>query len=204
VVTVMAGASESTIRECVEAGRHYGVEVAVDLLGVADPLAAAKRVAELGVSWLDVHCPIDAQMRGEDPLALLRKVRADTKLTLAVAGGINSESAASAVEAGADVVIVGGRSPRRSIPNGRRRTFGRRSTVGRPSRPNYSNGPARRTFGRFSPRFAPAIFRRFAPSTLPGRRSAAPDWRGDLRAGGDRPHRAGRLGQARRSHRRRQ
>jgi 3-hexulose-6-phosphate synthase/6-phospho-3-hexuloisomerase len=108
VMTVLAAASESTIRECVEAGRHYGIEVAVDLLGVADPVGFAKRAAELGVSWLDVHCAIDRQMQGADPLALLREVRAATDLTLAVAGGINSETAAAAVQAGADVVIVGG------------------------------------------------------------------------------------------------
>ena len=108
VVTVMAGASPSTIRECVEAGRHYGCQVAVDLLGIADPVAFARQAAGLGVAWLDVHCPIDAQMEGKDPLALLREIRAVTSLTLAVAGGLNSESVAPAAAAGADVVIVGG------------------------------------------------------------------------------------------------
>ena len=108
VVTVMAGASESTIRECVEAGRHYGCDVAVDLLGAADPVGFARKARSLGVSWLGVHCPIDAQMEGADPLALLREVRRVTDLTLAVAGGLNSETAAAAADAGADVVIVGG------------------------------------------------------------------------------------------------
>jgi len=108
VVTVLAAAEASTIRECVEAGRHYGCDVAVDLLGLADAVAFARSAGELGVAWLDVHCAIDAQMHGADPLGLLREVRAVTDLTLAVAGGINSETAAAAVEAGADVVIVGG------------------------------------------------------------------------------------------------
>ena len=108
VMTVLAAASESTIRECVEAGKHYGIDVAVDLLGIAEPVEFAKRAEELGVAWLDVHCAIDQQMQGADPLALLRAVRAATGLTVAVAGGINSETAAAAVDAGADVVIVGG------------------------------------------------------------------------------------------------
>jgi len=108
IVTVSGTATEFTIRECVEAGRHYGVQVAVDLLGVGDPVAFARRLAEWGVAWVDVHCAIDAQMQGQDPLELLRQVRGATSLTLAVAGGINSESAAAAVAAGADVVIVGG------------------------------------------------------------------------------------------------
>jgi len=108
ILTVLGAAGETTIRECVEAGKHYGLEVAVDLLGLADPVAFAKSARELGVTWLDVHCAIDAQMTGADPLALLKDVRAATDLTLAVAGGINSETAADAVKAGADVIIVGG------------------------------------------------------------------------------------------------
>ena len=108
VMTVCGTAAESTIRECVESGRHYGIDVAVDLLGVADPAALAKTCQEIGVAWLGVHCPIDAQMHGEDPLSQLRALRGQTSLILAVAGGLNSETAAAAAEAGADVVIVGG------------------------------------------------------------------------------------------------
>jgi 3-hexulose-6-phosphate synthase / 6-phospho-3-hexuloisomerase len=108
VMTVLGAADEATIRECVEAGHHYGLDVAVDLLGVANPVALAARAGELGVAWLDVHCAIDQQMQGKDPLELLRAVRDATELTLAVAGGINSETAAAAGAAGADVVIVGG------------------------------------------------------------------------------------------------
>ncbi|MDY6914344.1 MAG: 3-hexulose-6-phosphate synthase [Planctomycetota bacterium] len=108
VMTVLAAAPEATIRECVEAGRHYGIDVAVDLLGAADPAAAAKRAGELGAARLEVHCAIDSQMEGDDPLALLKKLRGLTDLALAVAGGINSETAAAAAAAGADVVVVGG------------------------------------------------------------------------------------------------
>ena len=108
VMTVCAAADRGTIREAVETGRQYGLTIAVDLMGLADPVAFAAQSSELGVGWLDVHCPIDAQMQGADPLELLRKVRAATGLTLAVAGGINSATAALAAAAGADVVIVGG------------------------------------------------------------------------------------------------
>jgi len=108
VVTVSGTAAEATIRECVDTARQYGLEVAVDLLCVGDAAALAARCAELGVAWLDVHCPIDAQMHGADPLEELRRLRGATTLTLAVAGGLNSDSAARAAAAGADVVIVGG------------------------------------------------------------------------------------------------
>ena len=108
VVTVLAAASDATIRECVEAAGHYGAKVAMDLIEVADPAAQARRAVRLGVAWVDVHCGIDVQMTGGDPLAILKEVRAATELTVAVAGGINSETAAMAAAAGADVVIVGG------------------------------------------------------------------------------------------------
>jgi len=108
VVTVLGSASSTTIRECVEAGKHYGAEIAVDLLDLDDPLEFAKSAAELGASWLDVHCSIDKQMEGQDPLGLLKEIRKVTDLKLAVAGGINSETAALVAESGADIVIVGG------------------------------------------------------------------------------------------------
>jgi len=118
VVTVLGGATDTTISECVEAGRHHGCEVAIDLLGVADPVAFARRARDLGVAWLNVHCPIDAQMHGEDPLALLREIRGATDLTLAVAGGINSATAAACAEAGANVIIVGGAITKAVDPRG--------------------------------------------------------------------------------------
>ena len=39
------------------------------------------------MAWVDVHCPIDAQMSGGDPLGAAPKVRAATDVTVAVAGG---------------------------------------------------------------------------------------------------------------------
>ncbi len=108
VVTVCGSAGETTIKECVEAGRHYGCEVAVDLLGVSDPVGFAKKMSALGVAALGVHCGIDLQMRGGDPLGLLKQLRGEVELQLAVAGGINSETAAAAAAAGADVIVVGG------------------------------------------------------------------------------------------------
>ncbi len=108
IVTVVAAATPATIRECVEAGRHHGCEVAVDLLGAADPVAAAEIAAEAGAAWLSVHCPIDAQMEGADALGLLRQIRPNTQLIIAAAGGLNSETAPAAADAGADIIVVGG------------------------------------------------------------------------------------------------
>ncbi|MHC4134430.1 MAG: 3-hexulose-6-phosphate synthase [Planctomycetota bacterium] len=108
VATVLAAAADSTIRECIEAGRNYGVRVAVDLVNVADPVRRAAQAAEWGAALVGVHCPIDQQMAGEDPFTVLREVAAAVQIPVSVAGGINSETAATAVAAGASVVVVGG------------------------------------------------------------------------------------------------
>jgi 3-hexulose-6-phosphate synthase/6-phospho-3-hexuloisomerase len=108
LVTVLGLASRSTIEECVEAGRNYGMEIGVDLLGVPDPVELARFCQELGVQELGVHTAIDDQMRGASPFETLRAVRRAVSIRLSAAGGLNSETAAAAAEAGADVIIIGG------------------------------------------------------------------------------------------------
>jgi 3-hexulose-6-phosphate synthase/6-phospho-3-hexuloisomerase len=108
IATVLAGASDATIRDCVEAGRNYGIQVEVDLINVGDPAARAKECAALGVDIIGVHCGIDQQMTGKDPFETLRAVRAAVACEVAVAGGIHSGTAAKAAEAGADIVVIGG------------------------------------------------------------------------------------------------
>ena len=106
--TVLGAASDATIRECVAAGKNYGIQVEVDLIGSTDPAGAARRAEELGAAAVGVHLAIDEQMHGKDPFKMLRAVREAVSLRVGVAGGINSETAAAAAEAGADVIVVGG------------------------------------------------------------------------------------------------
>lgn len=108
IAVVMACASEATVRECVETGRNYGIEIAADLLGVSDPAKAARRCEDLGVHHVGVHLAIDEQMLGSDPFETLRAVRQAVQIPVAAAGGINAETATEAVASGADIVIVGG------------------------------------------------------------------------------------------------
>jgi len=108
VVYILAAASDSTVSECVAAGREYGVQIVADVMELPDPIARAKRMQELGVSGINLHTPIDRQMQAADSFALLRELRAAVNIPISVAGGINSENAADAVEAGAQVVVIGG------------------------------------------------------------------------------------------------
>ena len=62
----------------------------------------------MGADFVTIHCAIDEQMEGKDPFDTLRKVAEAVSIPVGVAGGINSETAARAVEAGASIVVVGG------------------------------------------------------------------------------------------------
>ncbi len=108
LVTVLGAADDDTIAEAVRGGELYGAEVMVDLLGVADPVARAKRAAELGAAAVCWHVGIDMQMAAKTPFAQLGELAKGSPVPVAVAGGLNSETVAQAVRAGAQVLIVGG------------------------------------------------------------------------------------------------
>ncbi len=107
IVTVLGVADDDTIAEAVRGGELYGAEVMVDLLGVTDPIARTKRVAELGAAAVCWHVGIDMQMAGKTPFAVLGELAKSTTLPVAVAGGLTSESVAEATRAGAQILIVG-------------------------------------------------------------------------------------------------
>ncbi|NQU94710.1 MAG: orotidine 5'-phosphate decarboxylase [Candidatus Omnitrophica bacterium] len=110
IVCVLAAASDSTITECVEAGRNYGVKIEADLIEISENKLEkrAKDMEKLGVDYIGVHIAIDEQMRGKDPFLRLCRIVKAVNIPVACAGGINSETAARAVKAGAKIVIVGG------------------------------------------------------------------------------------------------
>jgi len=108
VAVVMGVASDETIIDAIRAGKNYGLEVEVDLMGTADPAARAKQAAEWGADLVCMHTSIDAQMTGGDPFEAVKAIAAAVDIPISVAGGINSETAAGAIAAGASIVIVGG------------------------------------------------------------------------------------------------
>ena len=108
IAVVMGIAPDDTIRDAVRAGKHYGIEVAADMMGVEDPAGRARQLAEWGVDQICVHTPIDEQMAGKISFDRVRAVAAAVGVPVSVAGGINSETAAEAIAAGAEIVIIGG------------------------------------------------------------------------------------------------
>src|SRR2546429_4384734 len=108
VITVMGVTDDATILEAVKAARRYGAKIMVDLMRVPDKAARAKQLEALGVDYLNMHVSIDEQMIAHTPLEELKAVASATSLPVAVAGGLNSETVAQAVAAGASILIVGG------------------------------------------------------------------------------------------------
>ena len=110
IVAILGGADDSTIEDAVRSARKYGVALMADLLSVDDPINRAKKLEELGIECICVHAGIDQQMKGMDALAVLETVvgAVGAEVTVAVAGGLDSEDAAKAASLGADVIIVGG------------------------------------------------------------------------------------------------
>ena len=108
VVCVLAAASDSTIKECVAAAHNYGAKIQADLISIKDTMKRAVEIEKLGVDYLGVHCAIDEQMHAKDPFRQLKEIAETVHIPIAVAGGINSETAPAAIKSGASIIIVGG------------------------------------------------------------------------------------------------
>ena len=108
IVCVLAASDDSTIIDALKSGRKYGTKIMADLIGVDDKVKRAKELEKIGVDYLCMHVGIDEQMIGKKPVEVCSSIVKNTNIPLAVAGGINSETAADVVNAGASIVIVGG------------------------------------------------------------------------------------------------
>jgi len=108
IVAILGHANNETIKECVLAAANYGAKIIVDMIEVHNYIERAKEVERLGVDYIGLHIPIDEQMKGRISFNKVKEVVNAVKIPVGVAGGINSETAHLAVEAGAYIIIVGG------------------------------------------------------------------------------------------------
>lgn len=108
VVCVLGISTNPTLTEAVKAARQYGSRIMVDLMGCQDMVARAQEVQALGVHYLCAHVGVDQQMLGHDPKEALAAVARVSRIPVAAAGGINSETAPDIVRLGATIIIVGG------------------------------------------------------------------------------------------------
>jgi len=108
IICILADADDSVISEAVRASKLYGTRLMADLINVRDPVVRAKELELLGVDIVVAHVGIDQQMIGKNSLDLLKSIRGEIQIPLAVAGGLDASTAGYAVKEGAAIVIVGG------------------------------------------------------------------------------------------------
>jgi len=108
VVCILGAADDSTIKDALKSARKYGAKIMVDLIGVKDKVKRAEELNKIGIDYIGIHVGIDEQMIGKKPIDILKKITKKTDIPVAVAGGLNSETVAEVVKAGATIIIVGG------------------------------------------------------------------------------------------------
>ncbi|MDD5039196.1 MAG: orotidine 5'-phosphate decarboxylase [Dehalococcoidales bacterium] len=110
VVFILGCSPDSCISEAVRAGKNYGVKIAADLISVAEPAKRAVELEKMGVDIINIHVGLDQQVLGVKPIDLVRDIAkaVSANVQISAAGGLNSETAVQAYEAGADIIIVGG------------------------------------------------------------------------------------------------
>ncbi len=108
VIGILGAASDETFEEAVKAARKYGARVYMDLISVEDKISRAKDAERLGCDLVCLHMGIDDQMKGASPMDILKELAAAVNIPVMAAGGITTETAGPAIDAGASVVIVGG------------------------------------------------------------------------------------------------
>jgi len=108
VMVILGVSNDGTILEAIRAGKQYNCKIMCDLISVIDKVGRAREIEALGADYLALHIGIDQQMEGDSPVTELRDIVEAVDIPVAVAGGLNSETVAEVVEAGASIVVVGG------------------------------------------------------------------------------------------------
>ena len=108
IVTVLGAADAGTIKGVVEASKSKNAQAQVDLINVKNKLETVAIAYELGAHIIGVHTGLDQQAKGQTPFEDLKKVQQmKVGLKISVAGGINKDTVRQAIDAGADIVVVG-------------------------------------------------------------------------------------------------
>ena len=110
IISICGLASESTVVEAIRAGRDR-IQIMLDLLNHPNPIEAAKKSEELGADYVCLHTGLDEQRQkavsASNQLHIIGVIASRARIPVAVAGGIKPQMAASLLDAGAKILIVG-------------------------------------------------------------------------------------------------
>lgn len=114
MVVVMGQAHAETVELVVKAGADFGVKVMGDNLAMPDPVEGAKRLEELGCTYVIHHVGFDLRtLRRErglyapTPLERLREVVEAVSVPVQAVGGLTLEQAIDTPSYGAPLVVIG-------------------------------------------------------------------------------------------------
>ncbi|HEX4750518.1 MAG TPA: orotidine 5'-phosphate decarboxylase / HUMPS family protein [Bryobacteraceae bacterium] len=114
MVVVMGQAHEQSIELTVKAGHDFGVKVMGDDMAMGDPVAAAKRLQDLGCDYIVHHIGYDLrtvlQRRGQQypsPLDRLRDIVNAVRIPVQAVGGLTIDQAIETPRYGAPMVVIG-------------------------------------------------------------------------------------------------
>lgn len=109
IVSVCGVASDATIRQAVAGARETGIQVCVDLYASSDPVARAREVVGLGADLVYLHYGGDQRLENPEhdgTIAMIPRIREVVDVPLGVVT-FEATHAVAAVEAGADIVLIG-------------------------------------------------------------------------------------------------
>lgn len=108
IVGILGVANDETIKEAIDAAKNYGCEILIDMIEVKDVINRVKEVLKFKPDYIGLHIPIDEQMKGNINFDFIKEVKKFCPLPVSIAGGINSENVVDAINAKADIIVVGG------------------------------------------------------------------------------------------------
>jgi 3-hexulose-6-phosphate synthase len=109
IITVLGVSDDSTISGAVAEAKKQGKKIMVDMINVKNIEERAKEIDALGVDYICVHSGYDHQAAGLNSFQELTTIKRVVKnAKTAIAGGIKLSTLPEVIQAGPDLVIVGG------------------------------------------------------------------------------------------------
>lgn len=106
-VVVSGLAPIETIEKAIAEAKKTGIYAVIDMLNVNDPISLLKSLSNKP-EVIELHRAIDLETKAAKHKWNIEEVKKiSEKILVAVAGGIKAENAKEAIEAGADIIIVG-------------------------------------------------------------------------------------------------
>lgn len=108
ICTVLGASDIGTIQGVIKAAKEMGKQAQVDLINVWNKDVVARQAVYDGAAIIGIHTGLDQQASGGTPFEALQTIM-DLGLSakISVAGGINKNTIARAIAAGAGIVVVG-------------------------------------------------------------------------------------------------